>query len=155
MRSVCFVCVCGCVRAGVCHSSSLSLAHTRSPSLVCKAFLTAARYNERQSNAQFDYNRKQLLDTIGVEVHRSAKAFDKETEALKFTSIVRSTLFQTLAITGAGALGLGAVLSASLLDFTGLLGASVVAVGGLCIIPYKRRVVKKEFLTKVGSLSWT
>lgn len=110
---------------------------------------SSSEYNERQSNKQFDYNRKQLLDTIGVEVNRSAKQFDREAEALKFTSVVRSTLFQTLAVTGAGALGLGAVLSASLLDLTGLIGASVVAVGGLCIIPYKRRVVKKEFLSKV------
>ena len=61
-------------------------------------------------------------------------------------------MFHAVALAGASALGMGALLSVSLLDFTGILGASALAATGLCIIPYRRVTVKREFDKKIDNL---
>jgi len=53
------------------------------------------------------------------------------------TDSIKSGLLQT-AIAEIGAVGLGSILYVTLLDVTGLLSASAVAVTGFAILPYRR-----------------
>jgi hypothetical protein len=64
--------------------------------------------------------------------------------------------FAATALVEAGAVGLGALLAAILptvaLDITGVLTAGLIAVGGLYLIPAKRRQVKNQFHNKIVDL---
>lgn len=108
--------------------------------------------NHRIQFGNFEVTRKQLLETLGAQVHQVAFSYDKENESKLLSQKVQQSMFQAVALTGASALGMGALLSVSLLDFTGILGASAVAAVGLCVIPYRRVTVKKDFDQRVGDL---
>lgn len=104
---------------------------------------------------EFELTRKKLLDSIGRDAKKVIETYDKEAESLQLSKDVQSAIFQTAAVE-AGALGLGAVLvmvlNTTLLDFTGVLGASTVAALGLGVLPYRRSKIKKQVRAKVEEL---
>ena len=69
--------------------------------------------------------------------------FDKVKEGEKIRSSVTSALGATVLIE-AGAVGLSAAVAASLFDWTGLIGASFVALSGLYILPFQRTLLKNR-----------
>ena len=103
----------------------------------------------------FNYNRQLLLNSVGSTAHKIVSTYNREAEAAQLASDVRGTM-ATTAITEVGAVGLGALLltllPAGLADMTGILLASSVAIGGLYILPAKRRQVKREFHEKLSEL---
>jgi hypothetical protein len=103
----------------------------------------------------FDYNRNAMLEAIGATARSVVKSYDQEAESQKLTDEIRSSLTNT-AITGAAALGIGAVLvtllHGALLDATGILFAAVIAAGGLFILPAKRRQAKQEFKDRIAEM---
>ena len=106
-------------------------------------------------NNNFEINRQNLLATVGRNAQRVIESYNHESESLKLAQEVQSAIFQTAAVE-VGALGLGAILVALLqgvwLDVTGILGAGVVAVLGMYVLPYRRGKVKTELRTKVNLL---
>lgn len=106
-------------------------------------------------NSDFEINRQALLTTVGDNAQRVIESYDQESESLKLAMQVQTAIFQTAAVQ-VGALGLGAVLVALLntwwLDLTGVLGASMVAVLGLYVLPYRRDKVKSELRERVDQL---
>merc|ERR1712130_982112 len=105
-----------------------------------------------ESAFNFEVTRKELLASIGNDIHDIVLTYDKTQESNILSKRIQQSMMQAVAIAGASALGMGALLSVSLLDFTGVLGASALAATGLCIIPYRRVTVKKEFDEKVDDL---
>jgi small GTP-binding protein len=103
----------------------------------------------------FHYNRQALLDSVGRLSREVVSSYNKEAEAKNLATEVRDT-FATTAIAEVGAVGLGAFLvivaHGALADFTGILAAGAVAIGGLYVIPRKREQVKKDFKRKVEEL---
>jgi len=81
--------------------------------------------------------------------------YDRTAEARMLVENVQSALAQ-VALTEAGAIGLGTILTAllttSAADFTGLLTAGTVGALGLGIIPYRRRQAQKQFRQKIEHL---
>lgn len=99
---------------------------------------------------EYVISRKELLTSIGNHIHEAALSYDKTQESAQLSKKIHQSMFQAVAIAGASALGVGALLSISLLDITGILGASAVAALGFCIIPYRRITVKKDFDKKIS-----
>lgn len=103
----------------------------------------------------FDYNRQELLTSVGNSAQKIVQTYDREAESQLLADEVRGSIAGT-ALAQVGAVGLGALLvtlfHTALLDFTGVLLAGVVAVGGLYLLPAKRRQIKKEFQIKVAGL---
>jgi hypothetical protein len=68
---------------------------------------------------------------------------------------VQRAIIQTAAVE-VGALGLGALLVAllhtTLLDVTGILGASAVAALGLYVLPYRRSKIKEDLRRRINLL---
>lgn len=62
-------------------------------------------------------------------------------------------------LVGAGAVGIGTLLAlllhGAMLDVTGVLVAGLLAVGGLYLIPNKRRQIKRQFHQRVADLRET
>lgn len=101
--------------------------------------------------SEFDYNRAKLLDTMGAGVRNVVASYDKTEEARQLANEVQTAIYSTAAIE-VTALGVGSLVVASLLDFTGVLGAGALAISGLCVLPYKRAQVKRIFNEKIAGL---
>ncbi|MFO7631234.1 MAG: hypothetical protein R6W76_01785, partial [Caldilinea sp.] len=105
--------------------------------------------------SEFEFNRQNLLASVGREAQRVVDSYDPQAESLKLAQQVQSALVQTAAVE-AGALGLGAILVAvlntTLLDVTGLLGAGALAALGFYVLPYRRNRLKQELREAIGAL---
>ena len=105
--------------------------------------------------SEFEFNRQNLIASVGREAQRVVDSYEPETESLKLAQQVQSALVQTAAIE-ASALGLGAVLVAvlntTLLDVTGLLGAGALAAIGFYVLPYRRNRLKQELRAAIADL---
>jgi small GTP-binding protein len=108
-----------------------------------------------QVGGPFEYNRQALLDSVGQAAREVVMTYDREAEARQLAQSVRDAVAGT-ALVQVGAVGLGAllivVLHGALLDFTGLLSASALAIVGLLIIPAKRRRAKNDLRDKLEDL---
>jgi hypothetical protein len=108
-----------------------------------------------QSGQRVRFNRQSLLASVGREAQQVVSTYDREAESLKLAQDVQRSILQTAAVE-ASAIGLGAILVAvlqtSMLDFTGVLGASVLAVTGLYVLPYRRSRIKAELRGKINEL---
>ncbi|MEI6775499.1 MAG: dynamin family protein [Chloroflexales bacterium] len=103
----------------------------------------------------FDYNRRTMLDTVGRAASEVVASYDKEVESQLLVDEVRASIAAT-ALTEMGAVGLGALLVAifhtALLDATGILAATAVALGGFLLLPAKQRQAKKALRERVNGL---
>jgi hypothetical protein len=103
----------------------------------------------------FEYNRQALLDSIGRLSREVVGSFDREAEARSIASEVQGT-FATTAMAEIGAIGLGTavatVVTGAAADVTGLLLATVLAVGGFYLIPRKRRQAKETLHRRLAAL---
>ena len=104
---------------------------------------------------EFDFNRQNLLKSIGRSAQEVVDSYDREAEALKLAQEVQRAIIQTAAVE-AGAIGLGAILvvilNTTFLDVTGILGASALAALGLYVLPYRRQKVKAQLRARIGDL---
>jgi hypothetical protein len=105
--------------------------------------------------SEFEFNRQKLLSSVGRSAREVVDGYDRSAEALKLGREVQRAIIQTAAVE-VGALGLGAVLVAVLqttvLDITGVLGASAVAALGLYVLPYRRQRIKADLRTRITDL---
>ena len=118
----------------------------------------ASQYADKivgQVSSDFEFNRQNLLASVGREAQEVVSKYDREAESLKLAEEVQKAIIQTAAIE-VGALGLGALLVAilhtTLLDITGIIGASAVAALGLWVLPYRRGKVKNELRERINLL---
>jgi len=123
-------------------------------------------YLQRRKSAHIDHmvgesggpretHRRELIDTVGKTVQTIVETYDRNKEASELASSVEAAVAQT-ALLEAGAVGLGALLTAvvlsSTLDITGTLAAGTMAILGLFVIPYKRKQAKENFREKMEAL---
>ncbi|MGD8398422.1 MAG: dynamin family protein [Anaerolineae bacterium] len=108
-----------------------------------------------QVGGPFQYNRQALLNSVGRAAKDVVVSYDREAEAKKLAQSVRDAVAGA-AVVEVGAIGLGALLVAilhgALLDFTGILSASALAIVGLLIIPARRRRAKQDLREKLEDL---
>lgn len=109
----------------------------------------------REAAGGFAYNRRQLLDSVGVQAERVIREYDHKGEAKRLAA----TLQESVAMVGlveVSAISLGLLLKALLVtataDATGLLAAGVLGILGLAIIPWRRGVAKREMRKKMDGL---
>lgn len=105
--------------------------------------------------SDFELSRRSLLASVGGAAQRIVDSYDPRTESAKLLQQVQGAMLQTAAVE-VGAVGLGAilvvVLQTTLLDFTGVLSASVLAAVGLYVLPYRRSRLKVELRDKISVL---
>ncbi|MCC9074680.1 dynamin family protein [Litorilinea aerophila] len=108
-----------------------------------------------QMGSDFEFNRQAMIASVGRAAQQVVEGYDREAESLKLAQEVQRAIIQTAAVE-AGALGLGALLVAllqtTLLDITGILGASAVAALGLYVLPYRRSKVKAALRERINEL---
>ncbi len=106
-------------------------------------------------NAQFNYNREHLIETVAREANKVVEQYDRQGEAQAIAEGAQNAVAASAAIE-VGAIGLGTLITilATTLsaDVTGILVASAVAVLGLFIIPARRRKANQEMKEKIDLL---
>ncbi|MHB1342807.1 MAG: dynamin family protein [Thermoleophilia bacterium] len=103
----------------------------------------------------FDYDRRQLLETVGRAAQRTVDGYDRDAESTRLADSVQSAV-AGIAVLEVGALGLGAVITVlattQLVDVTGVLAAGTLATLGLFVLPARRRKAKSELKEKIANL---
>ena len=106
-------------------------------------------------DSRFDYDRAQLLDTVGRAAERTVETYDLARESETMAESVRMAVAGT-ALAEVGAIGLGAAVTAlattTFADVTGLLAASALAVIGLFVIPLRRAQAKSAMRAKIEAM---
>ncbi len=108
-----------------------------------------------QVAGDFEFSRQSMLASVGREAQRVVESYDREAESLKLAQEVQKAIIQTAAVE-VGALGLGAlmvaILHTTMLDITGIVGASAIAALGLYVLPYRRTKVKNALRESINEL---
>jgi small GTP-binding protein len=102
-----------------------------------------------------DVRRGALIDSVGQTAQTIVNTYDRNQEARELAVDVENAVAQ-VALIEAGAVGLGALvafaITSSALDVTGILAASILAIVGFFIIPYKRSQAKERFKSKMETM---
>src|SRR5215218_9958033 len=115
------------------------------------------RYNEQiigEIGDNFEYNRSQLLHSVGKNATDIVQRYDREYESQQLALSLQGAVAQTAAVE-VGALGLGAAFVAvatTAADVTGITAALLIASFGLFILPRRRRKAREEFREKTETL---
>jgi small GTP-binding protein len=100
-------------------------------------------------------NRRKLLDSLGQSAQKAVAGYDRRREATRLGESVQIALAGT-ALLEVGAIGLGSVVAAAatstVVDVTGILAASTLAVLGLFVIPARRRQAKRALRARLEEL---
>ena len=108
-----------------------------------------------QASGGFTYNRRQLLESLGARAEGVIRGYDRVAEGQRLTAVVHDSV-ALIGLVEVGAVGLGlllkALLTAAAADATGLVAASVLAVLGLAVIPWRRGIAKREFRGKMEAM---
>ena len=117
-----------------------------------------ARYDEHiigEVGDNFEYNRSQLLRSVGENATKVVRRYDHEYESQQLALSLQGAVAQTAAVE-VGALGLGAaavaVATTAAADVTGITAALLIGGLGLFILPARRREARSEFREKTESL---
>jgi small GTP-binding protein len=117
-----------------------------------------AKYDEHiigEVGDNFEYNRSQLLQSVGKNATNVVQRYDREYESQQLALSLQGAVAQTAAVE-VGALGLGAafvaVATTAAADVTGITAALVIAGFGLFILPRRRRKAREEFREKTEAL---
>ena len=107
-----------------------------------------------QIGRQFEYNRTQLLGSVGSQASKVIQSYDRERESQELSEEMRAAVNQTIG--AAGLAGLGVVLTiaitAAWFDATLILASTLFAGLALVFIPLKKRQAKEAFHVKVQEL---
>ncbi len=106
-------------------------------------------------DSRFDYDRAQLLETVGRAAERTVDTYDIARESETMAESVRMAVAGT-ALAEVGAIGLGAAVTAlattTFADVTGILAASALAVIGLFVIPVRRAQAKTAMRARIETM---
>jgi hypothetical protein len=103
----------------------------------------------------FSYNRQALLDSVGRVSRDVVGSYNRDAESRAIANDIQGA-FATTALAEAGALGLGTLVvtavTGAAADVTGILLATLLAVGGFYVLPRKRRQAQREFQARIAGL---
>lgn len=106
----------------------------------------------------FDMDRKELIESVGLAAQAALQTYDQEGEVYRIAQSLKNAVANT-ALVEVGAVGLGTLIavlaSSTVLDVTGVLAASAMAVLGLFVIPSRRRRLKDELRRKIAEVRAT
>ncbi|CAF1641211.1 unnamed protein product, partial [Adineta ricciae] len=101
-------------------------------------------------DADFSISRQQILNQLQAQcqniLYKQKTATGAQADDL--SASIRSTMLGTAAIE-VGAVGLGALATLASFDWTGLLGASLIGILGLYLIPMRRLTIKQEMKDRI------
>ncbi len=108
-----------------------------------------------EDSGRFHYDRATLIESVGREAQRVLDSYDRRREANALADGARNAV-ATAAAVGAGALGLGAIVTivftTAAADVTGIVMASVMAAIGFFILPVRRERAKDQMRRKITAV---
>ncbi|MGC9468004.1 MAG: dynamin family protein [Anaerolineae bacterium] len=106
----------------------------------------------------FDADRRRVIESVGMAAQQALQTYDRRAEAQRIAQSLQWAVAST-ALVEVGAVGLGTLItilaSTTVLDVTGILAASTMAVLGFLVIPSRRRRFKNELREKIEEVRQT
>ncbi len=106
----------------------------------------------------FDLGREELIEDVSTSAQLAMQGYDRSAEARRIAGSLQRAVAST-ALVEVGAVGLGTLItviaSTTVLDVSGIVAASTMAVLGLLVIPSKRQQHKEELRTKISEVRET
>jgi small GTP-binding protein len=104
---------------------------------------------------RFHYDRTRLIESVSREAQKVVDSYDRRREAQELADGARNAV-ATAAAVGAGALGLGTIVTVAATtaaaDVTGIIMASVLAAIGFFVLPARRQKAKEEMRRKIADV---
>jgi small GTP-binding protein len=108
-----------------------------------------------EGTAIFQYRRQALIADIVTTANEIVASYDRSAEAANVANELRQAL-ATTAVIQVGAVGVGAIIATALkgavFDTTGVIAASVIALGGLYVIPARRTALKNQLQQRMAEV---
>jgi len=103
----------------------------------------------------FEMDREGLIETVTWSAQQALQAYDRRAEAQRIAWSLQRAVADT-ALVEVSAVGFGALItviaSTAVLDVTGIVAASTMAVLGLLVVPSRRRRLKEELRQKIENV---
>jgi len=100
----------------------------------------------------FEMDREGLIETVTRSAQQALQAYDRRAEAQRIAQSLQRAVANT-ALVEVSAVGLGTLItviaSTTVLDVTGIVAASTMAILGLLVVPSRRRRLKEELRRKI------
>jgi small GTP-binding protein len=113
------------------------------------------QHQKDDDSRPFHDERRRMVEGVGGAAQKVVDTYDRRREASDLADGARNAV-AAAAATGAGALGLGAIITfaatTAAADFTGFLLASVIAACGFFIIPAKRKRAKAQMRERIADV---
>ena len=113
------------------------------------------QHQKDDDSRPFHDERRRMVEGVGGAAQKVVDTYDRRREASDLADGARNAV-AAAAATGAGALGLGAIITfaatTAAADFTGILLASVIAACGFFIIPAKRKRAKAQMRERIADV---
>lgn len=111
-----------------------------------------ALIDDLSSSGGFQATRIKLQERLSRDANDVLKTHNQADEARILTESVKSALVQVAAVQTLSAATVGALLTAQMLDITGMVVSSSVAASSLLYLPYRKSQMKSDISDKVRSL---
>jgi small GTP-binding protein len=103
---------------------------------------------------QFEYNRAELLQSVGAQARKAVESYDRERESFELAEDMRSAVALTAGVAGVAAIGaiIALMTQIALIDVTGVTAAVLGGSVALFLLPAKKRQAKAAFNQKIADL---
>lgn len=104
-----------------------------------------------QQDSEFDNIRHQLVEKLMKDSHAVIYNHNQEKNVLKISEGAKNALLSSAAIGSISAATATGLASVHLLDITGIMTLSSIAVMGLMVVPWKKTSIRKDFELRITS----
>ena len=110
--------------------------------------------NANTDSNSFTSNRADLAAAVTASASMTLSSLDRERVSSEMTETIRKAAMSFAAIE-IGAVGVAGILSAAIVDVTGVLGVSAIAATGLAVLPYRKRQIKARMQELIADMRRT
>ena len=104
------------------------------------------------NDSQFDMIKNELSDRLRRDVKVVLMNNDQATNIARMSENIKSSLYSTAAVQAVSVVSVGALMTANVLDVTGIVAASSAAVAGLFIVPWQKSSLRQDFAKRMSTL---
>ena len=104
------------------------------------------------NDSQFDMIKSEMTDRLRRDVKVVLMNNDQATNIARMSENIKSSLYSTAAVQAVSVASVGALMTANVLDVTGIVAASSVAVAGLLIVPWQKSSLRQDFAKRMTTL---
>ena len=113
---------------------------------ISGAMIGSINFNSSSQESQFDQMRQEFLERLRRDSNDVLRRHDQLQGIKTMSTSIKQALMQTAALQVASAASIGGLVAMQMLDITGVVLSTSMAVMGLAIVPWRRSVMRYELI---------